>query len=259
VGAYLRLRQLCLVAHELEPAIADLGAIFGLDICYRDGNVGKYGLVNALLPIGKCFLEVVAPTREGTAAGRYLERRQGDGGYMVIIDCDDIERRRRQVEGLGLRIANPISHGAYTGLQLHPRDTGGCMLELNHTSGGESLDGPYLPAGPRWQAAIRTDVTTALLGAVLQSPDPEQLAGRWAKILERPITHGAGGEPTIPLDLGVLRFVSPTDRRGEGLAGIDLAVTDPARIVAQAERRGCAATGDSVTVCGTRFGLATAR
>jgi hypothetical protein len=254
MGGYLRLRQLCLVAHELEAAIADLGAIFGLDICYRDGNVAKYGLVNALLPIGKCFLEVVAPTRDGTAAGRYLERRQGDGGYMVIVDCDDIERRRRQVEDLGVRIANPIRHDTYTGLQLHPRDTGGCMLEINHTAGGESLDGPYLPAGPRWRSAVRTDVTTALRGAVLQSPEPEQLASRWAKILERPVTRGAGGEPVVVLDLGVLRFVSPTDRRGEGLAGIDLAVADPARIVAQAERRGRAIAGDSVVVCGIRFG-----
>jgi hypothetical protein len=257
MAAYLRLRQLCLVAAELEPAIADLGGIFGLDICYRDGNVAKYGLVNALLPVGKCFLEVVAPTRAGTAAGRYLERRQGDGGYMVIIDCDDIERRRRQIEELGVRIANPIRHDTYTGLQLHPRDTGGCMLELNHTSGGESLDGPYLPAGPRWQAAMRTDVTTALLGAVLQSPEPERLAARWAEVLERPVTRGAAGEPQIVLDLGKLRFVAEADRRGEGLAGIDLAVTDRARILAQAERRGCAVAGGTVTVCGTRFGLVT--
>jgi len=259
VGGYLRLRQLCLVAHELEPAIADLGSVLGLDICYRDGNVGKYGLVNALLPVGKCFLEVVAPTREGTAAGRYLERRHGDGGYMVIIDCDDIERRRRQVEELGVRIANPLRYESYTGLQLHPRDTGGCMLELNHTGGGESLDGPYHPAGPHWQESVRTDTTTALVGAVLQSPEPEPLAERWAKILERPLSRGSAGEPKIALDLGVLHFVTPTDRRGEGLAGIDVAVVDPVRIIAQAKRRGCAVTGNSVTICGIRFGLVTAR
>jgi glyoxalase-like protein len=259
MGGYLRLRQLCLVARQLEPAIADLGSILGLDICYRDGNVGKYGLVNALLPVGKCFLEVVAPTVEGTAAGRYLERRQGDGGYMVIIDCDDIERRRRQVERLGVRIANPLSYESYTGLQLHPRDTGGCMLELNHTRDGESLDGPYHPAGPNWQQFVRTDTTTALLGAVLQSSEPEPLAARWAKILERPVNRSASGEPQIGLDLGMLRFVTSADRRGEGLAGIDLAVADPVRVIAQAVRRGCAVDGNSVTVCGTRFGLVPTR
>src|SRR5579875_2031331 len=90
---YLRLRQICLVAAALEPALAQIEQVIGLAICHRDGNVAKYGLVNALFPVGAAFLEVVAPTREGTAAGRYLERRGGDGGYMVILDCDDIERR----------------------------------------------------------------------------------------------------------------------------------------------------------------------
>jgi len=145
--AYLRLRQICLVARALEPAVADLADIFGLAVCYRDGNVGKYGLVNALFPIGASFLEVVAPIEHGTAAGRYLERRSGDGGYMVILDCDDVERRRRRMDAIGVRIANPLKYESYTGLQLHPRDTGGSMLEVNHTTGGESLDGPYHPAG----------------------------------------------------------------------------------------------------------------
>jgi hypothetical protein len=253
--AYLRLRQICLVAPELEPAVADLAEIFGLAVCYRDGNVAKYLLVNALLPVGRCFLEVVAPTREGTAAGRYLERRQGAGGYMVIIDCDDIERRRRHVEALGVRIANPLRYETYTGLQLHPRDTGGAMLEINHTAGGESLEGPYHPAGPHWQGAVRTDVTTGWRAAVLQSAEPLRLAERWAAILERRVTTGPGGEPRIALDLGALRFVPLADRRGEGLAGIDLEAAAAPRILAQAERRGCARSGNEITVCGTRFSL----
>jgi Glyoxalase-like domain len=252
---YLRLRQICLVAPALEPAIADLAAIFGLAVCHRDGNVAKYGLVNALLPVGRCFLEVVAPTREGTAAGRYLERRQGAGGYMVIIDCDDIERRREHVAALGIRIANPLHYESYTGLQLHPRDTGGTLLELNHTKGGASLDGPYHPAGPRWQDAIRGEVTTGWRAAVLQSPEPLRLAERWSAILERPVTAGPQGEQQIALDLGVLRFVPLADRRGEGLAGIDLTVADRRRIVAEADRRNAPCSGNEITVCGTRFTL----
>lgn len=258
MAGYLRLRQICLVASELEPAIADLADILGLAVCYRDGNVARYGLVNALLPIGPCFLEVVAPTRPGTAAGRYLERRRGDGGYMVIVDCDDIERRRRHMDEIAVRIANPIRHDGYTGLQLHPRDTGGAMLELNHTSSGESLEGPYYPAGPDWQKAIRGDVTSALLAAELQSPDPEALARRWSGILEWPVGRDARGEAEIALDLGRLRFVAATDGRGEGLAGLDIAVADRARLLAAARRRGRPVEGDQITLCGTRFRLVTA-
>ena len=237
MAAYLRLRQICLVAADLEKTIADLVEVFGLAVCYRDGNVARYGLVNALLPIGSAFLEVVAPTREGTAAGRYLERRQ-----------------TRMAE-IGVRIANLLDYGSYIGLQLHPRDTGGAMLELNHTPNGERLDGPYHPAGPDWQRAVRIDITTALLAAELQSQDPERLAARWSEILERPVSRTPVGEPLIALDLGALRFIDARDGRGEGLGGLDLAVRDKGHVDAAAVRHGCTAAGDIVTVCGVRFRL----
>ncbi len=256
--SYLRLRQICLVAGALEPTLAEFAGILGLAICHRDANVARYGLVNALLPLGDSFLEVVAPTRPGTAAGRYLERRGGDGGYMVIIDCDDIERRRKHMAEIGVRIANPLRYEDYIGLQLHPRDTGGAMLELNHTPGGDSLDGPYHPAGPHWQRFRRRDTTCSLLAAELQSGDPATLARRWAKVLEREVTTGAGGTGEISLDLGTLRFVAETDGRGEGLTGLDLAVVDPATMLAAARRRGCPTAGNQLTLCGMRLRLAAA-
>jgi hypothetical protein len=195
----------------------------------------------------------VAPTRAGTAAGRYLDRRGGDGGYMVILDCDDIERRRRRMETMSVRIANPLRYETYTGLQLHPRDTGGSMLEFNHTTGGASLDGPYHPAGANWQRAVRNDVTTGLLAAELQSPDPAALAARWSEIVERPVTRSASGDAEIILDLGALRFVRDTDGRGEGLGGVDLLVKKRARILDSAITRGCRVDHDIVSICGVRF------
>ena len=91
---FLRLRQVCLVAADLEREAARIAAIFGLEICYRDPNVARYGLANVLFPVGTSFLEIVSPTRAGTAAGRFLERHGGKYGYMVILDCDDPERYR---------------------------------------------------------------------------------------------------------------------------------------------------------------------
>lgn len=162
---YLRLRQLCLVAAELEPTVDLLTRLFGLGVGFRDENVARYGLVNAVIPIGTSFVEVVAPTRPGTAAGRYLERRGGDGGYMVILDCDDLAERRRRIEAMGVRIVTALSHEGYEGIQLHPRDTGGAMLELNRTAGGAALEGPYHPAGPDWRARRRNGVVRGIAAA----------------------------------------------------------------------------------------------
>jgi hypothetical protein len=80
-----RLRQVALVARELDPVVAALERTLGLAVAFRDPGVAEFGLRNALFPVGDQFLEVVSPTQPGTTAGRLLERRGGDGGYMVIV------------------------------------------------------------------------------------------------------------------------------------------------------------------------------
>ena len=66
----IHLRQIALVAAKLAPAVDDLSAIFGIEPCYIDPAVGQWGLENTLLPVDRKFLEVVAPVKDGTAAGR---------------------------------------------------------------------------------------------------------------------------------------------------------------------------------------------
>ncbi len=251
----LRLRQICLVARELAPAVDDLTAVLGINTCFHDPAVGAYGLENALLPVGSNFLEVVAPIEEGTAGGRYLDRRGGDGGYMVICQCNNVEERRARMGELGVRIANPLNYNDFTGIQLHPRDTGGCMLETDTQDGDQSPDGPWHPAGGDWKSAVRTDRTAAMVGAELQSPDPAALAARWGEILDRSTTQAASAAWEIALDNAVLRFVEATDGRGEGLGGVDVEAADGDAILAAARDRGLDVDGPCVSICGTRFRL----
>ncbi|MBJ7409333.1 MAG: VOC family protein, partial [Phenylobacterium sp.] len=99
----MRLRQIALVGQDLEAARAEIVDVLGLGAAYADPGVGKYGLHNAVWPVGDTFLEVVSPTREGTTAGRLLEKRQGDGGYMVILQTDDLAGARARVAEKGVR------------------------------------------------------------------------------------------------------------------------------------------------------------
>ena len=68
----MRLRQVCLVARELEPAVESLVALLDTEICYRDPGIAFFGLENALMPLGTDFREVVAPIQPETAASRHL-------------------------------------------------------------------------------------------------------------------------------------------------------------------------------------------
>lgn len=251
----MRLRQIALVARSLAPIVEEIQTVFGLEVAYRDPSVSAFGLENAVFPVGRQFLEVVAPVREGTAAGRYLDRRGGDGGYMVILQCDDHTARKRRIAELGIRKAFEHDEPAYHILQLHPRDTGGSFLEVDEQIGGEALDGPWQPAGPNWQSAVRTDVVRAVAAAEIQSPDPEPLARRWSEILDVSIGAQAAPPATLCLDNASLRFVPDPDGRGEGLGGVDLVATDPRRALAAAERRGRRVGNEVVLLCGVRFRL----
>lgn len=252
VAGYLRLRQICLVAPRLEPLVGDIAAIMGLSICYRDGNVAKYGLENALLPVDTVLLEVVAPLRPGTAAGRFLDKTGGRGGYMAIFGCDDPDRRAEHAKEMGVRVANIIDHPPYHGVQLHPRDCRAAFIEFNHTEGSDDILGPYPPAGPDWQRAIRSDVTQALIGVEMQSPEPQALAGHWGRILDIPVSRNQSGEAELRLANGSFRFVAGAS---EIMSGLTFRVSDIAAVREAAKARGYAVSGNSFLLGGVRFGL----
>ena len=252
MAGYLRLRQICLVAPQLESVIADISDIMGLNVCYRDGNVAKYGLENALLPVDTILLEVVAPVRPGTAAGRFLDKTGGRGGYMAIFGCDDPDARGREAEKIGVRVANVIDHAPYRGVQLHPRDCRAAFIEFNHTDGSDDILGPYPPAGPDWQQSIAKDVTQALIGVEMTSPQPQALAEHWGRILGIAVTESESGEPELKLPNCSFRFI---EGDSDIMSGLRFRVADVAAVRDAARKRGCVVSGDSFWLGGVTFRL----
>jgi hypothetical protein len=252
VPGYLRLRQICLVAAHLEPLIGDIADIMGLNVCYRDGNVAKYGLENALLPVDTILLEVVAPFQPGTAAGRFLDKTGGHGGYMAIFCCDDPDERAAHAKKIGVRVANVIDHAPYHGVQLHPRDCRAAFIEFNHTDGSDDILGPYPPAGPDWQKSIRKDVTQALTGVEMQSPDPMGLAEHWGRIIGIPVTKNKSGEPELKLPNCSFGFVKGAS---EIMSGLTFRVGDIDAVRHAAKAKGAPVSEDSFLLGGVTFHL----
>ncbi|MEI6417831.1 MAG: VOC family protein [Sphingomonadales bacterium] len=228
----LRLRQIAVVAPDLPPVEAEFCETLGTGVCYRDPGVGKYGLHNALWALGGTFLEALAPLQPGTTAGRYIERRGGPTGYMVILDSDDLAPVRARLAAHKVRIVEDLTvdyHGSQaTALHLHPRDAGGCLLSLDQHGPDGGMTGNYAWAGPGWQAHMRADM--AITGALLASDDPVATAAHWGALLGlAPARHGIGWR--ISLDHGALDFTTIADDRGEGLAAIRLSgLAHPTRI-----------------------------
>jgi hypothetical protein len=254
----LTLRQICFVAEKLQPVIDDLKNVLGIEVCYVDPGVGVFGLENSLMPVGTNFIEVVAPVQENTAAGRYLQRRGGNGGYMVITQADSAETHkalRVRAEKMGVRVAWEASHETANFMQLHPADTGGSFFQIDWDTQNEH-QGQWLPAGGTgWKEFVKTDVVSAIIAAELQSPDPASLAQRWGDIAGIPLRKDARGNLEMPLSNSVIRFVEATDGRGEGLGAIDIEATDRERLLKAAEERGLRISDSQIMICGVRFNL----
>lgn len=254
---WLRLRQIALVAEKLAPVVDDFKAVLGVEVCFNDPGVKLFGLENALMPVGNQFIEVVAPIQEGTAGGRYLERRGGDGGYMVITQCDEHAPRVARVRELGVRTVYEFETHEFRNMQMHPKDTGGSFFEIDEQvgEGAHEIDGPWEPAGPNWKAGQRLGRVRGIVGAELQCDDPAAVAAKWSEIAQIPVVTDSAGRPTIALDNATLRFVPCADGRPEGLGGFDIRTTDRDAILAAAKARGCYRSDDQLFICGMRIGL----
>lgn len=231
----IRLRQLVLVARELRPVEAAITKALDVEVCYRDPGVGHFGLRHGLYAIGDRLLEVVVPKQPGTTAERYLDRRNGDGGYMVIVQVDDLDAHRARLADTDIRIVFEAQAPGIAGLHLHPADVGGAILSIDQADPPESWGW----AGPDWAYHADSTVAADMVGAEIQADDPDVVAAGWSLALGRPVTAAR----TIELDDATLRFVAATDGRGDGLAAIDVLAADRAR------------AGETIELGGARFHL----
>lgn len=246
----MRLRQIALVGADLDRVGADIAAVLGLGPAYADPGVGKYGLRNQVWPIGDTFLEVVSPTQPGTTAGRLIDKRGGDGGYMAIFQTLDLAAARARLAAEGVRVVDQSDRDGAAFTHLHPKDLRGAIVSVDAMVPPERWEW----GGPDWRAHVRTDVATEIRGCEIQSDDPDAVSARWAAALGVARDATAGGW-RLAVDGGAVRFVALGDDRGEGLTAFDVAVHDPAAVRARAAARGCVDAAGQVVLCGTRVRL----
>jgi Glyoxalase-like domain len=241
----MRLRQIALVARELGGVREDLFAVLGLHADFKDPGVAEFGLQNSVMALGDTFLEVVAPVEENTPAGRFLARRGGDGGYMVLVQVDDLAQRRAEVERLGVRVVWEVKGKQAAGFHMHPKDVGGAIVSFDQMWPPDS----WKWAGPDWEHRRAANVST-IIAVDIQSPDPRAMASRWSEVFNRP----AAGN-TLELESGCIRFVPDEDGRGPGVSAVDLSATDTEAAIAAARQRGLSVDGNEIRICGTAFRL----
>ena len=239
----LRLRQVVIAAESLKVA-DQLESILDLGAPYADPGVAEFGLENAVFSIGGQFIEVVAPTRDDAPVRRFLDR-HGEGGYMAIFQTDDLAGARARVDGAGIRRVWDIDLEDIAASHLHPGDTGAAIISLDEAHPWDS----WRWAGPKWESeSIEGEVT----GVILESPDPNALASRWAAALGVPASTSPDVTRIVLEEDQTLVFQSGGETEIEGFC---LSITHAMRALERADKLGLTSDGDGVRVGGVRLVL----
>lgn len=149
----VQLRQVAVIAHNLDAAIAHWGRMFGLRPTRRFA-VSFTDLEIAVLPLagGDTFIELAQPTSANSPSGRFLAR-YGEGIYLTIYQIADSLAADAHLQTLdGIRFTTSRRTDNYTNLGfnsiwLHPATFKGAFTQLSQVLDAEN---PWPPAGNDW-------------------------------------------------------------------------------------------------------------
>ncbi len=235
-----------MVSSLRDPIVSDLNKLFGLEVAFNDPGVGHFGLENAVMPLGTDFLEVVSPIEENTTAGRYLDKRGGDGGYMVIIQVDDFDRSKSLVNNYKIGIVWDTDLPEAKAIHLHPKQMGGAIVSLDWMNPKES----WKWAGPEWNNHITDDIK-GIDGIEIQASNPEEMFNRWKDILD--VSNINESEKKIYLDNTWIGFIDEDDR-GPGISAFSLIANNKELLMNKAKEYGFLRE-DNIVVGGVKFYL----
>lgn len=261
----MRIRQIVFAAQHLAASRDLLAGVLQLPAPFRDPGVAEFGLDNAVFTFGDQFIEVISPTRPDTACGRHLAR-LGDGGYMLILQTDDLARERARFDALGVRRVWQADLADISAMHLHPKDIGGAIVSIDEPRPAAS----WRWGGPDWRVQAGDAGRQRVLGLTLHAREPEALARRWAQVLGLAAPQPLGGDQPneqaegqagrqgrawrLALSEGFADF-QPAPGGQDAVAGFTLAVADPAAVCARARAAGLAVDGTRLQLLGASCSL----
>lgn len=237
-----RIRQLVFASNDIED-IERLRHVLDLGEGFVDPGVSVFGLTNGVFALGDQFLEVVVPVEEDTAAGRFIARSGGVGGYMAIFQTDDLAGVRRRADDLHIRRVWNIDRSDISASHLHPADIGAAIVSVDEAH----PEGSWLWGGPGWRDKSRPGALTRLQ---VTASDPQALSERWGRVLRVPSQPAGHGIFELELGTHIISF-EPGDR--DYLSEYQLQHPDAEGCLTRAREMGLETEGRAFTFAGVRI------
>lgn len=193
-----------LAARDLDAVVASLRDSLGLGEPFADPGVAIFGLRNAVFAIGDTFLEVVSPAEPDTSAGRLLDRRGGDCGYMVMFQVADLAAAKARASAQSIRQVFEVELDDIAEVHLHPADMCGAIVALSAPTPPEA----WRWGGPDWE---QRSVPGRVAAVTVSVEDPDEIAARWTTVVgEIEAVTFQRGDDLGPTEITIERDVTPT-------------------------------------------------
>jgi methylmalonyl-CoA epimerase len=140
-----RIDHVAIVVRDLETALRFYHDTLGIAPS-RVIDFPREGVKIAFLPLGGpggSEIELLEPTDPAGGVARFLEKR-GEGLHHLCLEVEDVDEALAELTAAGAtvldRAPRPTAEGR--GIFLHPKGTGGVLLELvQHADGGDTESG----------------------------------------------------------------------------------------------------------------------
>lgn len=113
---------------ELEKARSFYGSVLKLSC---SPPVEGSGMKASMVHTGNTAIELMQPTNPESVLAKFLERR-GEGVHHICFEVDDIESELASLARMGVELVDKKPRPGIEGKVafLHPRSTGGVLIEL---------------------------------------------------------------------------------------------------------------------------------
>ncbi len=127
----IKLHHVAIVVEDVERALGFWRDTLGLPLHHIEHNQDEQVDI-ACLPAGEGAIELVAPFTDDSGVAKYLAKR-GAGLHHLCLDVGDLDAAAARLRAAGAELINEQPKTRPDGtryLFVHPRSTGGVLLEL---------------------------------------------------------------------------------------------------------------------------------
>jgi methylmalonyl-CoA/ethylmalonyl-CoA epimerase len=135
-----KISHIAIVVPDLDEAMTFWVEALGLPLQHME-HVPDQGVDVAFLPSGESEIELLEPVDEDSGVARFMSKR-GPGMHHICFEVDDIEKVLKNLKQANVPLINEkatIGTGGKKIAFIHPKGTGGVLVELYELTADESV------------------------------------------------------------------------------------------------------------------------